>query len=138
MKRYELFDHTADIGVHIFGRTLEEIYANGAYALFDLLTNLKRVEEKIRLPIQAQGKDPEELLVRWLSELLFLFESKGFLIKKITVSHSDQGSIKGEARGEYFDPSRHERKMEIKAVTYHQLTVKKTNGIWKARVIFDV
>ncbi len=138
MKRYELFDHTADIGVHIFGRTLEEIYANGAYALFDLMTNLERVGEKIRLPIQAQGKDPEELLVRWLSELLFLFESKGFLMKNVTFSQSDQGLIQAEGRGEYFDPSRHERKMEIKAVTYHQVQVRKTDGIWKARVIFDV
>jgi SHS2 domain-containing protein len=138
MKRYETFDHTADLGVRVFGQTCEEVFANAAYALFDLLTDLNRVREILSYDLRVEAADREELLVRWLSELLFLSESRGYLFKNFSFSHLDQTSLRAEARGETFDPSRHEFKTEIKAVTYHQVEVREKDGKWGARVIFDI
>jgi len=138
MNKYETFNHTADLGVRVFGRTSEEVFANAAYALFDLMTDLSRVEEKLSFEVQLAAQDLEELLVRWLSELLFLRESRGGLFKKFSFSQLSPTALQAVARGEIFEPSRHDIKMEIKAVTYHQLEVKEKNGQWEARVIFDV
>jgi SHS2 domain-containing protein len=138
MKRYETFDHTADLGVRVFGRTYEEVFANAAYALFDLLTDLNRVRETLSYDLRVEAGDREDLLVRWLSELLFLSASRGYLFKKFSIFHLDQTSLQAVAHGEIFDPSRHEFKVEIKAVTYHQVAVKEEDGKWEARVIFDI
>jgi SHS2 domain-containing protein len=138
MKRYETFDHTADLGIRIFGQTYEELMANAAYALFDLLTDLDRVQETLAYAIHVEAAEREELLVRWLSELLFLSESQGFLFKRFQFSHLDQTSLQAVAHGEKFAPSRHEFKMEIKAVTYHQVAMKEKDGAWEGRIIFDI
>ncbi len=137
MKKYETFDHTADLGIRIFGRTYEEVMANAAYALFDLLTDLTRVRETLSHSIRVEAQEREELLVCWLSELLFLFESRGYLFKRFAFSHLSQRSLEAVAYGEIFAPSRHECKTEIKAVTYHQVAVSESDGGWEGRVILD-
>ena len=138
MKKYETFDHTADLGIRIFGRSYEEVMTNAAYALFDLLTDLDRVQEAFAYSICVEAADPGELLVCWLSELLFLFESQGTLFKRFQFSHLSQRSLQAVAHGEIFTPSRHEFKTEIKAVTYHQAVVRENDGRWEGRVIFDI
>jgi SHS2 domain-containing protein len=138
MKKYETFDHTADVGIRVFGRTVEEVFVNAAYALFDQWTDLRKVRGKISREISIRGADREDLLVRWLGELLFLGESRGVLFKEFTIRRLDSTSLKAVARGEIFDPSRHRFKTEIKAVTYHQVEIKEVDGKWEGRVIFDV
>jgi len=138
MKRYEIFDHTADLGILIFGRTCEEVFVNGAYALFDLLTDLDKVLETFSYELRIEAGDREELLVRWMNELLFLFENRGYLFKGFSITHLDQISLEAVACGEAFDPSRHERKTEIKAVTYHQVALREKEGAWEGKVIFDI
>jgi len=138
MKRYETFDHTADMGVRVFGRTAEELFANAAYALSDLLTDLNHVRERLAYDLHVEAADREELLVRWLNELLFLAESPGYLFKRFSISHLSPTSLQAVAHGESFDPSRHKFNREIKAVTYHQVAVKEEDGRWQAGVIFDI
>jgi SHS2 domain-containing protein len=138
VKRYQTFDHTADLGVRVFGRTAEELFANAAYALFDLLTDLNHVREPLSYDLHVEAADREELLVRWLNELLFLTESPGYLFKRFSISHLDPTSLQAVAHGESFDPSRHKFNLEIKAITYHQVAVKEEGGKWEARVIFDI
>jgi len=138
MRKYETFDHTADVGVRVFGRTVEEVFVNAAYALFDQWTDLRKVRGKISQEISIQGADREDLLIRWLGELLFLGESRGVLFKEFKISRLDSTSLKAVARGETFDPSRHRFKTEIKAITYHQVEVKEVDGKWEGRIIFDV
>ncbi len=138
MKKYQTFDHTADLGIRIFGRTFEEVMTNAAFALFDLLTDLDRVQETLSCTIHVEAAEREELLVRWLSELLFLCETQGYLFKRFQFSHLDQGSLQALAHGEIFTPTRHEFKTEIKAVTYHQAALREIDGGWEGRVIFDI
>ena len=138
MKKYETFDHTADVGIRVFGRTLDEVFVNAAYALFDQWTDLRKVRKKISREISVQGADREDLLVRWLGELLFLGESRGYLFKGFSIRRLDSTSLQAVARGEIFDPSRHRFKTEIKAVTYHQVEIKEVDGKWEGKVVFDV
>jgi SHS2 domain-containing protein len=138
MKRYETFDHTADIGVRVFGRTVEEVFANAAYALFDQLTDLRKVGETATQEISVEGADREDLLIRWLGELLFLCQGRGYLFKEFSILHLDSNSLRANARGEIFDPSRHRFKTEIKAVTYHQVEVKLKDKGWEGKVVFDI
>jgi SHS2 domain-containing protein len=137
-RRYETMDHTADLGVRIFGRSCEEIFTNAAYALFDLWTDLQRVQKVFCYPIAVQALDRDDLLIRWLSELLFLGTSAGYLFRDFSISQFNPTSLRAVACGEKFDPSRHEIKTEIKAVTYHQVEIREKDGAWEAQVIFDI
>jgi len=138
MKRYETFDHTADVGIRVFGRTIEEVFINAAWALFDLLTDPDSIQETLIREITVEGADREDLLVRWLSELLFLCEGEGFLFREFSISSLTATSLKAVARGEIFDSSRHRFKTEIKAVTYHQVEVIHKGETWVGKVIFDI
>ena len=138
MKRYETFDHTADIGVRVFGRTVEEVFANAAYALFDQMTDLRKVGDGAVQEIFVEGADREDLLIRWLGELLFLCQGRGYLFKEFSILHLNSNSLRAVARGEIFDSSRHHFKTEIKAVTYHQVEVKQKDKGWEGKVVFDV
>ena len=136
--KYQTFEHTADLGIRVFGRTEKELFANAAYALFDLMADLKKVRETESLAVRLEAADREDLLVRWLSELLSLAAARGFLFKNFSFAHLDSTSLQAVAHGENIDPARHKMKMEIKAVTYHQVEVKKREGRWEGKIIFDV
>ena len=138
MKTYETFDHTADIGIRVFGTTLEEVFVHAAEALFDVLTDLDSIRKDLTREIEINGSDREDLLVRWLGELLYLCEGEGYLFREFSIFHLTPTSLKAAARGERFDPARHEFKAEIKAVTYHQVEVVQKDGGWIGKVIFDI
>ncbi len=138
MKKYETFDHTADLGIKVFGRTYAELFANAAYALFDLLTELSEVKEEVSFSVEVTAADREDLLVRFLSELLYLFATKNYLGKKVAFLSLAEKYLQAETWGEIFDPARHEIKTEIKAITYHQLEIKENNGLLEARLVLDI
>jgi SHS2 domain-containing protein len=86
----------------------------------------------------VKGSGHEELMVAWLSELLYLHEVEELLFCDFTISEILRGSIKGVARGERFQKGRHCIKTAVKAVTYHQLEIQKRDSCWHAQVIFDI
>jgi SHS2 domain-containing protein len=135
---YRIFDHTADLGVEIAGSSLEELYAGAALALFDLLTDLSAVRAGVARAIVVSGEDPADLLVNFLRELLYAWNGEGFLMKSCLIREVQPQRLSALLRGETFDPSRHRIRQEIKAVTYHQPSVEKTENGWVARVVFDV
>ncbi len=126
------------MGLRIFGGTLEDLFVNAADGLFELIAEVEKIGEKeaVDFTLKAEGK--EELLVRWLSELLFRFEVDSLLFKRFRVFQVKEKSLSAKAYGEKFDPARHELKTEVKGVTYHQLKVEATRDGWLAEVIFDV
>ncbi len=138
MKPYRVFDHTADLGVEVFGETEKALFMNGAFAVFDLLADLRSVRSKEAYPISVEGADREDLFVNYLREVLYLFNGKRVLLKKVLIEEMDDRHLRGTMRGETFDPGRHRLKREIKAVTYHRVEVRHRPGGWRARVIFDV
>jgi SHS2 domain-containing protein len=136
--RYTIFDHTADLGVEIYGKTLEELFANAAFAVFDIITDLRLVRPAGERHVIVEGEGWEDLLVNYLREILYLFSGEGLLLKEYSVMKMDPNHLEGQVSGEPFDPERHRINKEIKAVTYHQVAVKETPGGWTGRVIFDV
>ncbi len=138
MTGYRIFDHTADLGVEVSGDTLEELYAGAAFALFDLLTDLSAVRAGMVREIVVTGEDPADLLVNFLREGLYAWNGEGFLMKACLIREVKPRRLAALLRGESFDPSRHRIKQEIKAVTYHQASVRETAEGWKAKVVFDV
>jgi SHS2 domain-containing protein len=135
---YQVFDHTADLGVEVSAATVEELYGGAAFALFDLLIDLTTVRAGIAREIIVTGEDPADLLVNFLREVLYMWNGGGFLIKSCLIREATPQRVKALLRGETFDSGRHRIKQEIKAVTYHQASVCETEEGWAAKVVFDV
>jgi len=138
MDRYRVFDHTADLGVEIYGKTVKELFANAAFAVFDILTDLNRVRAIEEKKITVEGEGWEDLLINYLREVLYFFNGEGILLKKFSIMEIDPQHLEGLVSGERFDSSKHRIHTEIKAVTYHQVTVRETPDGWVGRVICDV
>jgi SHS2 domain-containing protein len=137
-EKYRTIDHTADLGLEIYGRTLEELFANGLYALFDQITDIQGLENHEERELVLEGSDLTDVFVNFLREILYLFNGEGLLLRSCRIAEATPVSVKATVAGEAFDPSRHVVNMEIKAVTYHQAVVLKTGAGWKGRVICDV
>jgi SHS2 domain-containing protein len=137
---YDFFDHTGDIGVHLQAATPEELFEDAARALTDAITPLSGVEAHVKEEIAAESPELDLLLVDWLSELLFLFETRNLLVSHADVAITSQAPYRLSAvvAAEPLDAARHPVKVLVKAVTYHGLMVKETDGHWEATVIFDI
>ena len=138
MKKYELIDHTADIGLKVYGKDIKEIFENAARGMFEIIADLENVKPREKRTIELKGSATDELLIFWLSELLFQYEVYQILFTDFVVDKISQFSIIANAYGQRFDKNLHEIKTEIKAVTYHDLKIEKVNFGWQAQVIFDV
>jgi SHS2 domain-containing protein len=138
MKKYELIDHTADIGIIAYGNTKEEAFEVAAEAMFDLICPLDKVEEKERFDIEVDAEDLESLLVTWLNELLYVFDVKRLIFKKFNVTLIGNNQLISHCFGEKFDPKKHEIIREIKAVTYNLLKIENKDNQWMIQVVFDI
>jgi SHS2 domain-containing protein len=137
MARFELFDHTADVGIVAYGKDLKEAYANVACGMFSLIADLKEVHEEIQRDIDIQSLDRESLVVDWLNELLYIFDVDHVIFSRFEITALSQSQLRAKAYGEKIDTSRHQLKTEVKAATYHLLKVEKGNG-FKIQVILDI
>ncbi|MCK4859825.1 MAG: archease [Candidatus Omnitrophica bacterium] len=137
-KGYQFIEHTADIGVKAFGDDLKELFINSAGGMFAIIVDLSKVELKESIEIECEANNIEELLVDWLGELLYHFNTKEFLAKEFEIRQLEKNCLKAKVKGEKFDVKRHFLKSEIKGVTYHNLKVEKKNNFWQTEVIFDV
>jgi SHS2 domain-containing protein len=136
--RFELVDHTGDLGVQVFGETLPRLFEQAAAALTFILTDTEtiRIEEARRIFLEA--KTDEELLITWLNELVYLFDTERLLFKAYDVLSLHDHHLEALARGEIFVEGVHPIKTTVKAATYHQLKIEKHQGVWTAQVIFDL
>ncbi len=135
---YEILDHTADMAVRIRGDSLSQLFERAAFALFDNLVELDGVAETHEERIQVEGQDRPELMVNWLNQLLFLWESRLLLFKRFEVTQVSDTSLSARAWGETYDDTRHAVLTEVKAATYHQLQLEETAGGWRAQLVFDI
>ncbi len=139
MKAYfEPFDTTGDVGLDIYGRELKDIFEQAAYGLFSLITNTENIDINITKNVEVKGDSLEELLVKWLNELIFIFDTEGFIAKKITINNLTNTSISATLEGETFNEKKHSRGVLIKAATYHKLIIKRNKHDYTAKVLFDI
>jgi len=137
-KRYKTFNHTADLGIEVYGEDQKQLFVNAGLALFDLITDINKVEVKTSLSLTAEGIDLEDLMVSWLRELLYLQQVKEYLISEFEIHEISDELLKATVKGEKFDSRRHELIREIKAATYHQIKVASEKGVWISRIVFDI
>ena len=135
---YSVFDHTADIGIEVVAPSREELYATAATALFDILADISRVGPGTVQEVTVTGEDAADLLVRWLSELLYLHDVEGWLYREFRIDEVTEHRLSARVYGERYDPDRHTIKTEIKAVTYHQVFAGRIERGWMARLVLDV
>ncbi|HUL30285.1 MAG TPA: archease [Thermodesulfobacteriota bacterium] len=137
-KRFEILDHTADIGVIVYGENLRALFENAGKAFFHLITDLRKVRRRVEKRIDIGGESLDRLMVDWLSELLYLHDVENLLFKGFRVESVGEDGLRAIAKGEPFQEGVHVIKTEVKAVTYHQIEVRREKGRWRAQVIFDL
>ena len=133
--RYELLEHAADVMVRCTGRDLEECFENAAYAMFDQVVDASRIEESVEKTVNITADDDEERLYSFLSELLYVMDCESLVFDSFKVTF-DGNDVICVAKGEPLDVKKHHARAEIKAVTYHMLSVNREEP--SVTVIFDV
>ena len=137
-KKYRQIVHTADVAYRIRGDSLAEIYENAAGALVATITDRRCLRPRETKEIAVEAPDREALLVAWLNHLLYLYDVDGFLGRNFEILELEEERLTARARGETFDPDRHEGKTAVKAATYHHLEIRPRDHGWQATIIFDL
>jgi SHS2 domain-containing protein len=139
---YKFLEHTADAYVAAYGKDLTQAFENAAVAMFDVMTEVEKVNPLTEDHAEARGDDEQELLYSWLEALLVKSEVNRMLYSKFKISEltHDSGGFRLKARiwGEKFDAKRHLQKVGIKAVTYHRMEIVKTPEKVTLKFILDI
>jgi len=136
-KDFEIINHTADVGIIAYGADMKQAFANAAKGLFSLITELDDVEEVLHRDAELTATDEESLLVEWLNELIYQFDTEGIVFKRFDIIELENTRLKARSYGEKIDKSKHKLKMGVKAATYHMLKVERGDG-GKVQVLFDI
>ncbi|MGC9123417.1 MAG: archease [Thermoplasmata archaeon] len=131
---YEIVEHTADIGLKIKSDGLENAFREAALGMLSLMIDIEKVEKKFSVDVNIKADNLESLLVRFLTEILYIFEVERFVYTDLKVEIKDN-SLNAELFGENYNRSKHGSKLLIKAVTYHMISVKENGEIF---IIFDI
>lgn len=135
---YEVFEHTADVGLHAFGRTLAELFIHAAQGMESLMVAPEQVQARVSRNIVVEGHDEVSLLIAWLNEMIVLFDTEYLLFSQFEIEAITSTSVKGRASGEVYDVQHHDLGSAIKAVTWHEATVERTDEGYRASIIFDI
>jgi protein archease len=135
---FEIFEVTADQGIRAWGQDLPEVFTNAARGLWSLMVEPGTVRPRLAYPVRAEASDRETLLVAWLNELLYLYETQGVALAEFTITRLEAESLEATVTGEPLDRERHPPVGHVKAVTYHMLSLQHTVAGWEAQVVVDV
>jgi len=133
--KYERLEHTADALVRVCGKDLSERFGNAAYALFDQITDARKIKPTGEMKITLEADSREQLLVDFLQELLFLNDTEDLVFSKFDVT-TDGKRLEAFVWGEKFDEKKHTKRSVVKGVTYHNLEFDDDKGT--LTVLFDV
>ncbi|MEB3861961.1 MAG: archease [Desulfurococcales archaeon] len=135
-------EHTADVLIEAWGRTLEEAFEQSALAVYEVITDTSKVKPKTRIDLGVEGFDLENLLYRWVEEMLLYTDADGMVFGMFRVCRIEKGDegyrIVSSAWGERFDPERHEHRTIVKAMTYAQMSIGEVDGCWRITFVVDI
>jgi len=140
MKGFEFVDiTTADTAFVAYGKDLNELFANAALAMFEVMINTKQIKPKVEKDVKIKGNDLQSLMFNWLNELLVYVDAESLAFSKFEVK-VDEKNMKLEAKcsGEKIDTKKHETRTAVKSCTYHQMKIEKVKNVWNAQVILDI
>ncbi|HJS68955.1 MAG TPA: archease [Nitrososphaera sp.] len=137
---YLFLDHMTDAVIEAYGQTLEEAFENAAKGVNDTMVDLKTVKPRKEIKIAAKGHDLHSLLFDWLDKVMLLMVADGIVMSEFSVKirQNNGYSLTGIAKGEKLDLDRHRYKVEIKAVTYHEMDVRQEKGKATVRFLLDL
>ncbi|MBL7183430.1 MAG: archease [Anaerolineae bacterium] len=133
-KRFEEVEHTADLAIRVYGRDMSDLFANAAYGMFALMAEPSLEESACQREVSLEATDYEGLLVDWLNELIYLHEVEGETYYQFAIEILSPAKLKAHVTG---GPTRSKTKA-IKAATFHELEVVKTDKGYEATIVFDV
>ena len=130
----------ADIAFSAEATSLEALLVEGAKATFEAMADLKKIKPKVKKEFRIEADSPEKLFFEWIEHLIFLKDAEYMVFSRFEakVSEGEKWKLEGRAWGEKIDPKRHELKVDVKAITYHQFKVEKFRSGWRAFVILDI
>ncbi|MBI4823429.1 MAG: archease [Nitrospirae bacterium] len=135
---FEVLDISGDVGIRAKGSDLKEVFVSAAEGMYSLITDIDKVDVKKHIKVTVASYSHEGLLVAWLNELIFYFDTYYFIGKRIVINELTQSKIDAVVEGEDFDPLRHEKRLLVKAATYHDLVLEDKGGLYQVDVIFDI
>jgi SHS2 domain-containing protein len=138
VKPFEVINHTADIGIVVYGADIKQLFANAAFGLFSLMADLDNLKEDTKRQIELSAEDVEVLLVEWLNELIYTSEVEHIIFKRVEINELSNNQLRATCFGEEIKPGQHRLKREIKAATYHMLRLNKEDSNYKVQIIFDI
>ena len=137
---YEVFEHTADVGLHAYGRDLPELFSHAAQGMESLMVAPEQIKPVTTREVTVEAHDHLSLLIGWLDELIFLFDTQFLLVRDVEILDLTETRLQARVMGEAYDAQRHELASAIKAVTWHEaaITRDEASGSYQARIIFDI
>ena len=131
---------TADVAVEVRGKTIEDLFATAALALFEVMVSTETVQPKREKKIHLEGQAVDRLLYDWLSELVCLKDTDSMLFCRfdLVIKQENGYQLDATIAGEEIDPKRHELRADVKAVTFHRFRVEESQGTWSAEIVFDI
>jgi SHS2 domain-containing protein len=137
LKNIDIFEHTADVGLRLERPSREQLFRDAAMGMFYIIAPDNLFEPTIEFTVTVDGADDEELMVSWLSELNFYFQTKQYVPVEMDIDIIDNHLV-AQIKCDKVDRQRHNIEIEIKAVTFHKIYVKPEKDMWTAQVIFDI
>ena len=139
---FEHLEHTADVLIKAVGRTLEEAFEQAGLGVYEIITDTGKVRPLRRVDIDVEGIDIENLLYKWIEELLIYTDTEGLVFSKFSVCRIEKMGegyrIVSSAWGEPFNPERHEERTIVKAMTYAQMSIEKRGDCWITQFVVDI
>jgi SHS2 domain-containing protein len=135
---FSILEHPSDIGIEVTGNSLAEVFRNAASGLMSVIIEPGPVVPDESREITLSAVDTGMLLVRWLSEILYLFDGQGFVPAEFRMDEVTETTLRAVIRGEMLDTARHSMRQDVKAVTYHQLAITKEPAGITARFFLDI
>ena len=135
-KKYRVLRRASELNIKLSGASLPQILSDSGFALFDLLVNLETVEANESVPIEVEGTDADDLMVNWMRELLYAYQANGYVLKEFTVQQTGEYFVRAEAKGEKYNPDRHEEREVIGAVESRLCRLGQIGNQWTAQAGF--
>ena len=130
-------DISGDVGLEIYGSDIKAVFTNAALGLYRLITP-STVADVETINLTVTGENIENLLIKWLNELIYIFDVDGLVASRVIIQNIIETELFAVIVGDFFDTEKYERGLLIKAATYHNFVLKKQNNGYIAKVIFDI
>jgi SHS2 domain-containing protein len=135
---FRILEHPSDLGIEACGTTLAKAFEQCARGLVSIFVDPSTVTIREKRSVSLTATDPDQLLVKWLEEILYLYDGERFVAKSPLIRSLSDTSLDALLRGERSDPLKHRSRLDVKAITYHQLHIRKGRGRFIVRAFVDI